>query len=428
MKIIEGYAAARKALARQVSAGLDDPEREKTVREIIADVRQSGDKALYDLTEKYDGVRLSTLEVDKARISQAVESIDAGLSKSLKLAAERIADYHETQRKKLLHDKTDNSLGWLVRPLERVGVYVPGGTADYPSTLLMTAIPARVAGVKEIILVTPPDKRGGVSPLTLAAAKIADVDRIFTVGGAQAIAALAFGTETIPRVDKICGPGNRYVLLAKKLLYGTVGIDGLYGPSEVIIIADDKANAAYLAADLLAQAEHDPLATAMLLTTSRELAEAVNGEIARQLDDLPRQDTAAASLEKRGMLAVVANVDEAIDLANLYAPEHLCLVVKDAADCIDKVKNTGCLFVGENAVEVLVDYVAGPSHVLPTEGTARFGSPLNILDFVKLITLVKTDDKDVARLGEAAARIARAEGLEAHARAVERRMKGSGGK
>ncbi len=424
MKIIEGYAAAREALTRQVAAGLDDPEREKAVRGIIAEVRQRGDAALYELTEKFDGVKLKALEVPKEAIKRAAKKIDADLLAALRLAAERIAAYHEVQKKKLLHDQTDSSLGWLIRPLERVGVYVPGGTAAYPSTLLMTAVPARVAGIGEVVVATPPDKTGTVPPLTLAAASIAGVDRVFAIGGAQAIAALACGTETVPRADKICGPGNRYVLLAKKLLYGTVGIDGLYGPSEVVIIADGTASPEYLAADLLAQAEHDPLATAILLTTSRELAEAVAGEIARQLGDLPRHDTAAASLEKRGMIAVLNSVDEAIELANLYAPEHLCLVVANAADYVAKVKNTGCLFVGEDAVEVLVDYVAGPSHVLPTEGTARFGSPLNILDFVKLITLVKYDEKDVARLSEAAARIARAEGLEAHARAAERRLKG----
>ncbi len=428
MKITEGYEAARQALSRQVSAGLDDPEREKVVRQIIAEVRKRGDKALYALTEKYDGVKLASLEVPGERIERAAREIDAALYKALKLAAERIAAYHEGQKKKLLHDNTGDNLGWLVRPLERVGCYVPGGTAAYPSTLLMTAIPARVAGVGEVVVATPPDKQGTVSPVTLAAAALAGVDRVFTVGGAQAIAALACGTETVPRVAKICGPGNRYVLLAKKLLYGTVGIDGLYGPSEVIVIADDTASPGYCAADLLAQAEHDPLATAILLTTSRRLAEAVNIEIARQLKDLPRRDITAASLEKRGMLAVVASLDEAIALANLYAPEHLCLVVKDAADYVDKVKNTGCLFVGENAIEALVDYVAGPSHVLPTEGTARFGSPLTILDFVKLITLVKTGEKAVSKLGEAAARIARAEGLDAHARAIERRLKGGRGK
>jgi len=428
MKIIEGYEAARKALSRQVSAGLDDPEREKVVRQIIAEVRKRGDKALYALTEKYDGVKLKSLEVPGERIERAAREIDAALYKALKLAAERIAAYHEVQKKKLLHDNTGDNLGWLVRPLERVGCYVPGGTAAYPSTLLMTAVPARIAGVGEVVVATPPDRQGAVSPVTLTAAALAGVDRVFAVGGAQAIAALAFGTETVPRVDKICGPGNRYVLLAKKLLYGTVGIDGLYGPSEVIVIADDTASPGYCAADLLAQAEHDPLATAILLTTSRRLAEAVNIEIARQLKDLPRRDITAASLEKRGMLAVVASLDEAIALANLYAPEHLCLVVKDAADYVDKVKNTGCLFVGENAIEALVDYVAGPSHVLPTEGTARFGSPLSILDFVKLITLVQTDEKAVRKLGEAAARIARAEGLDAHARAIERRLKGGRGK
>jgi histidinol dehydrogenase len=291
----------------------------------------------------------------------------------------------------------------------------------------MTAVPARVAGVKEIIVMTPPGKQGRVPPVLLAAAKIAKVDRIFSVGGAQAIAALAYGTKTIPAVDKIYGPGSSYVTLAKKMVYGAVGIDGLYGPSEVIIIADDTANATYVAADLLAQAEHG-LATSILITTSRKLADAVNLEVEKQLKDLPRRDIIAEVMEKRGFIAVVSSVDEAVELANLYAPEHLCLTVKNAASYVEKVSNAGCLFVGESAVEALVDYVAGPSHVLPTGSTARFGSGLNILDFVKLISVVKTDNTDLKQLGGAASVIARAEGLDAHARAVEKRLaKGQGG-
>ena len=289
----------------------------------------------------------------------------------------------------------------------------------------MTAIPARVAGVKEVILATPPRKQEGVSPSTLVAADIAGVDRIFSVGGAQAIAALAFGTESIPKVDKVCGPGNIYITLAKKLLYGVVGIDGLYGPSEVLIIADETANPSYCAADLLAQAEHDPLASAILITTSKRLAEEVNQEVERELKGLGRQAIANESLQKRGLIVVVANVDEAIELANLYAPEHLYLMIKGAENYVKRVANAGCVSIGENSTVALSDYVFGPSHVLPTGATARFSSPLNILDFIKLINLVNVDEASLAKLGKAATIIARAEGLEAHARAIEKRLERS---
>ncbi|MFH1646661.1 MAG: histidinol dehydrogenase [Chloroflexota bacterium] len=425
MRIIEGFTAAKSALSRRAQgalAGAD--EREQTVRQIIDDVRRRGDAALYDYTEKFDGVRLASLEVDKKEIDRAAKEIDAGLRDALKLAAARIAAYHAEQKNILLKEKTGGKLGWVIRPLDSVGIHVPGFSAPLPSSLLMTAIPARVAGVKEIILVTPPGKQGRVSPLTLAAAGMAGVDRVFAVGGAQAVAALAYGTESVPRVDKVCGPGNIYVSLAKKMVFGVVGIDGLYGPSEVIIIADETANPEYCAADLLAQAEHGSLAAAVLITTSRRTADRVNWEIERQLADLPRKEITAEALEKRGLIAVVGSVDEAIELANLYAPEHLCLVVADAAAWVGKVRNAGCLFVGENAVEVLVDYVAGPSHVLPTDGTARFGSTLNIGDFVKIMTVVRTDEEDIRELGRAASIIASAEGLDAHARAVEKRLKG----
>jgi len=427
MKIIEGFQKAKTLLSRRTLQGtLDDIDREQVVRQIVNDVRERGDAALFGYTEEFDHVKLARLEVDKKQIGRAYRDIDKELLTALKLAAERITVFHEEQKKKLLQESTKAKLGWLVRPLRSVGVHVPGFTAPLPSSLLMTAIPARVAGVEEIILVTPPQSNGTVSPVTLAAAKIAGVNRVFSVGGAQAIAALAYGTESIPAVDKVCGPGNIFVTLAKKMVYGVVGIDGLYGPSEVIIIADETANEAYVAADLLAQAEHGSLSSAILIATSRKIAGGVNREIEKQLKTLSRRAIAAESLEKRGLIAVVSNVDEAIELANLYAPEHLCLVVANAASYINKVRNAGCLFVGENSIEALVDYVAGPSHVLPTEGTARFGSPLNILDFVKLISLVKMDETDIKQLGKAASVIARAEGLDAHARAVEKRLKDKG--
>jgi histidinol dehydrogenase len=424
MKIISDFAKAKKWMSRQSPGfSLASAKEERVVRQIIDDVRDRGDAALFDYTLKFDGVRLASLEVEKREINAAFRKIDARLLASLKLAAQRIANFHIKQKKALLRDSARGTLGWLVRPLERVGIYVPGGTAPLPSTLLMTAVPARVAGVKEIILMTPPAKSGNVPPVTLAAARIAGVDRVFSVGGAQAVAALAYGTASVPRVDKVCGPGNAYVTLAKKIVFGDVGIDGLYGPSEVVIIADGTAKPEYIAADLLAQAEHGSLPSAILVTTSRQLAGAVNKAIEKQLMTLERRSIIAESLEKRGTIIVVNNIDAALELANLYAPEHLCLVLKDAPSYVERVRNAGCLFIGENSVEVLVDYVAGPSHVLPTNGTARFGSPLNILHFVKLISLVNTDEKDIRRLGKAASVIAGAEGLTAHARAAEIRLR-----
>ncbi len=437
MKIIEGLRSAKSVLTRQAAAefypispalrqrleelfGVDDPE--LAVRQIIDEVRNRGDAALLDYTLKIDGVRPGPLEVSKKQRASVYQQVDSELVLALKLAAERIRSFHSLQKESILSGITKPGSGQLIRPLERIGIYAPGGTASYPSTVLMTAIPARVAGVKEIILVTPPGLNGTVPPSTLVAADIAEVDRIFSVGGAQAIAALAFGTKSIPKADKICGPGNIFVVLAKKMVYGVVGIDGLQGPSEVLIIADETANPRYCAADLLAQAEHDPLASAILITTSPRLADEVNQEIEQQLKDLPRQAIATESLNNRGKIVVVNDVDEAIELANLYAPEHLCLMVDKATSYIDKVSNAGCIFIGGNSTVVLGDYVAGPSHVLPTGGTARFSSPLNITDFIKFINLVNIDKADFNQLGQAAVTIARAEGLEAHARAVEKRL------
>ena len=441
MKIIEGFQSAKSVLTRQAAAefypvsarlrqrlkelfGTDDPE--QVVRQIINEVRNRGDAALLDYTLKIDGVKLSSLEVGKQQVAGAYREVDSELVSALKLASERICSFHSLQKENIWSGVTKLGSGQLIRPLERIGIYVPGGTACYPSTVLMTAIPAKVAAVNEIILVTPPGLNGTVSPPTLVAADIAGVDRIFSVGGAQAIAALAFGTKSIPKVDKICGPGNIFVVLAKKMVYGAVDVDGLQGPSEVLIIADETANPAYCAADLLAQAEHDPLASAILITTSPRLADEVNQEIGQQLKDLPRQAIATESLNSRGKIVVVTNVDEAIELANLYAPEHLCLVVDRATSYIDKVSNAGCIFIGENSTAVLGDYVAGPSHVLPTGGTARFSSPLSISDFIKFINLVAIDEADLKQLGQAAITVARAEGFEAHARAMEKRLEALG--
>jgi len=437
LRIIEGFSLAKSALARQPLAELysvspavkrrlremfDTEETETAVRQIIGEVRQRGDAALADYTLKIDGVKLTSLEISKQQLSDAYRVVSQELVSALKLAAERIRYFHSMQKDNIYHEFNEQGVGQLIRPLERVGVYVPGGTASYPSTVLMTVIPAKVAGVKEVFLATPPSK-GFILPPTLVAADIAGVDRVFGVGGAQAIAALAFGTESIPKVDKICGPGNIFVTMAKKLVYGVVDIDGLQGPSEVLIVADETANAKYCAADLIAQAEHDPSASAILVTTSQQLADEVAKEVEQQLKGLKRQAIAAESLENRGMIAVVSTMDEAIELANLYAPEHLSLMVNKADAYIDKVSNAGCIFIGENSTVVLGDYVAGPSHALPTGGTARFSSPLNIADFIKFTSLISVDEAGLKQLGQAASVIARAEGLEAHARAIEERLK-----
>ena len=437
MRVIKGFSSAKSVLSRPIPMesyplspavrrglrekfGTDDPE--QAVRQIVNEVRERGDTALLDLTLKIDGIKLTSLEIDKEQIASAYQEVSKELVSALKLAAERIGSFHRAQKDNIWREITGRDSGQLIRPLGRVGVYVPGGTASYPSTVLMTAIPARVAGVSEVILVTPPKPDGLVPPATLVAADIAEVDRIFSVGGAQAIAALAYGTESIPKVDKICGPGSIFVVLAKKLVYGVVDIDGLQGPSEVLIIADEMANPEYCAADLLAQAEHDPLASVILITTSPQFADEVNKEVAQQLESLSRRAIAAESLN-RGMIVVVSNVAQAIELANLYAPEHLCLMVENAAAYLDEISNAGCILVGGSSTVVLGDYAVGPSHVLPTGGTARFSSPLNISDFIKFINTITVDEAGLKQLGKAASVIARAEGFDGHARAVEKRLK-----
>ncbi|UCB43161.1 MAG: histidinol dehydrogenase [Dehalococcoidales bacterium] len=419
MKIIKGFKAAKSALSRQAPRELiGGDEQEQSVRDIINDVAQRGDAAILEYTRKFDGVTPKTWEVDREQIAKARNKIAPDLLEALNLAAKRIHSFHMRQRESLWSGDIEG-MSWMVRPLHRVGIYAPRGTAPYPSSLLMTAIPAKVAGVKEVILATPPKK---IPPVILAAADIAEVDRVFSIGGAQAIAAMALGTKTIPSVDKVCGPGSIYVTLAKKLLYGVVGIDGLYGPSEVLIIADNDANPAYCAADLLAQAEHGTLSAAILVTTSKGFASKVNHEVGQQIKKLPRREIALESLENNGLIAVVDSIDEAIELANLYAPEHVLLLVEDAKSCIDQLSNAGCIVIGKRATVAIGDYIAGPSHVLPTEGTARFSSPLNITDFIKLVNVVTVEQDNLEELGEAAATIARAEGFEAHAQAVERRL------
>jgi histidinol dehydrogenase len=427
MKIIEGFDKARKLLDRQAPKDLEYKQ-EAAVRQIINDVRQHGDKALFELTEKFDGAKLTTLEVKPAQIKAAYKKVDAKLVDAMKLAAERIGAFHRAQKERALPTYNQKKTGWLVRPLERVGVYAPGGTASYPSTVLMTAIPAKIAGVKEVILATPPGKDGKISPAILIAADIAGVNRIFSMGGAQAIAALAFGTESVPRVDKICGPGNIYVFLAKKLVYGVVGIDGLQGPSEVVVIADESANPDYCASDLLAQAEHGGLSSAILITDSRTLADKVNLSINEQLKKLSRRKIIEESLMNNGMAVIVKTMAEAVELTNLYAPEHVLLLTKKSPAYEKQITNAGCIILGKQATVAMSDYVSGPSHTLPTEGTARFSSPLNVLDFLKITNISGVDDALIAAAGEAAVTIARAEGLDAHAQAIELRMKNVGKK
>jgi histidinol dehydrogenase len=422
MKIVEGFDQAKKLLDRQAPKDLEYKQ-EPAVRQIINDVRQRGDNALFELTEKFDSAKLTTLEVNKAQIKAAYKKVDVKLVDAMKLAAERIGTFHQAQKERALPTYTHGKTGWLVRPLERVGVYAPGGTASYPSTVLMTAIPARVAGVKEVVLVTPPAKDGSIAPAILIAADIAGVNRIFSIGGAQAIAALAFGTESVPRVDKICGPGNIYVFLAKKLVYGVVGIDGLQGPSEVVVIADASADPDCCASDLLAQAEHGGLSSAILITDSGILADKVMQSIDEQLKQLSRQAIIKESLANNGMIVIVQNMVEAIELTNLYAPEHVLLLTKPNTNYDEQIVNAGCIIYGQQATVAMSDYVSGPSHTLPTEGTARFSSPLNVLDFLKITNVSSVGDALINLAGGAASTIARAEGLDAHARAIELRMK-----
>jgi len=400
----------------------EDLTADEAVVRIVTDVRQKGDAALLDYMRRVDGVELDSLEVDDAERKQAHEEVDSELASALRTAAEQVRSFHQQQMSHGFQEFSHGGLGQVVRPIERVGIYVPGGTAAYPSTVLMTAIPARVAGVAEVIIATPPKEGGRIPPSTLVAADIAQVDRVFRMGGAQAIAALAYGTESVPRVDKVCGPGGLFVILAKRMVYGTVDIDGLPGPTETVIVADETASPALCAADLLAQAEHDVLASAVMVTTSSTLAEETSAEVERQLGEIERAEIARQSIERQGIIIVVDSIDQALELANLYAPEHLSLMVGDAPSLVDKVRNAGGIFVGESTPETLGDYAAGPSHVMPTGGTARFRSPLGVADFLKLTTVVASSSADLERLGPVAATIARAEGFTAHARAVEMRL------
>ena len=396
---------------------------ETAVSHILRDVRQKGDSALRDWTLKIDGVQLAGLLVSQLDRETAVQRVSASLYEALGQAARRIRQFHQFQPlPNWTTHEMGGTLGQRVTPIQRVGVYVPGGTAPLPSSLLMAVIPAQVAGVSEIVVATPLGKDGKVADVILAAAQICGVETIYTLGGAQAIAAMAFGTESVPRVDKIVGAGGLFTTLAKRQVYGIVGIDGLYGPTETAVVADDTADPAWVAADLLAQAEHDILATAILFTPSRELATAVQVEIGQQMETLSRAETIATSLNGQGGIVLTADVDEACQLASQFAAEHTCLAVADPAAYADKIPNAGGLFIGERSFEVLGDYVAGPSHVMPTSSTARFASPLNVADFVKITSIIQLDDATSARLSPIAAQIARAEGLTAHANAAAKRI------
>jgi len=424
MKVIRDYRQAVKALERGIPygpAGLDG-KIEAAVRRIIEDVRKDGDQALFAYTERFDGARLKSLEVSPGEMAAARKSVDAELLKALKFAAGRIERFHKTCLRRYGKGFLKDGLGQQVLPLERVGVYVPGGTAAYPSTVLMTALPARVAGVREIIMATPCGRDGRVPANTLAAAAIAGVDRIFKIGGAQAVAALAFGTESVPRVDKVCGPGNIYVMTAKKLVYGAVDIDALQGPSEVVVIADSSADPAFCAADLIAQSEHDAMASSILITTSESLADKVQSELKKQLARLPRSAVARQALDERGIIVIARRLAQAVDLANLYAPEHLSLMVDRAQDHVISIRNAGCICAGQYSPVVLGDYVAGPSHALPTGGSARFSSPLAVQDFLKINSVIALDDNAMRKLGPAAALLADNEGLTGHANAIRLRL------
>ena len=395
----------------------------EVVQRIVDDVRRHGDAALHRYSRAIDGVELGGFAVTEEEFARARAQVPEEVRQALALARDRIESFHRRQlRQSWLHFEPAGGFGQLVRPLERVGVYAPAGRAPYPSSLLMSAVPARVAGVEEIVACAPPSPDGSVSPVILVAAELAGIDRVFKVGGGQAIAAMAYGTESIPRVDKIVGPGNIFVVLAKRLVYGDVDIDQLPGPTETLLIADASADPVLCAADMLAQAEHDPLASAILLATDAGLAWAVAEQLALQLTRLERASIAAESLATNGAIAVVPDLETAFELANAYAPEHLCLLIQEPWAYLDRVRHAGGVFVGESSPEVIGDYTAGPSHVMPTGQTARFSSPINVDTFVKVISVVAVNPRGLEALGLPAATLARAEGLTAHAAAIERRL------
>jgi len=395
---------------------------------VIAKVRQNGDAALLEYTEKFDGVKLENLQVSAAEMEAAMTTLDNRLLATLEQAADNIRAFHQAQvrRDLVLTDKPGIVLGQRYTPIEKVGICVPRSPVAFPSTILMNVIPAKIAGVKEIVLVTPPEKDGSVSPAALAAAHIAGVDRIFKVGGAQAVAALAYGTETVPAVDKIVGPGGIFVATAKRKVFGKVGIDMIAGPSEILVLADGSCNPQWVAADLLSQAEHDVLASAVLVTDSQDLATAVQAEVERQLCLLPREPIARKSIEGSSKILLCDSLEEAIDTANRIAPEHLEICTDDPFAILSRIKNAGSIFLGKNAPEALGDYFAGPNHTLPTSGTARFSSPLGVDDFVKKSQFIYYTRDALEQVAQPIAAFAREEGLEGHARSVTVRFKEEG--
>ncbi len=395
-----------------------------TVAEIIATVRETGDQALYDYCKKFDGADLTALQVSSQEIEEALTLVEPKFLEILAEAAENIRAFHQKQVRNsfIINDKNGIVVGQKVIPVDRAGLYVPGGTAAYPSTVLMDSIPAKIAGCKEVVIVTPPGKDGKVNPVILAAAKIAGVDRIFKVGGAQAVAALAYGTESIPKVDKIVGPGNAFVAEAKKQVFGVVSIDMIAGPSEILIVADKNTNPRHAAADLLSQAEHDKLASAVLVTDSMELAKAVQAELEEQIPQLSRAEIARTSIDKNGKIIVAPDLNVAVDIANEIAPEHLELCVDNPFDWLDKIRHAGSIFMGRNCPEALGDYFAGPNHTLPTGGTAKFANPLSVDDFVKKTQYTYYTKDALAEVAEKVAFFAEKEGLTAHAKSAVVRL------
>ena len=393
---------------------------EGIVTEIIDNVKKNKDKALFEYCKKFDKANLSSLVVSEEEINEAVSSVEPEFLEILQRAAANIKKFHEKQKRNsfIINDEKGIIIGQKIIPVDRAGLYVPGGTAAYPSTVLMDSIPAKLAGVREVVIVTPPNAEGKINPVILAAASVAGVDRIFKVGGAQAIAALAYGTETIPKVDKIVGPGNAFVAEAKKQVFGKVSIDMIAGPSEILIVADSKTDPAYAAADLLSQAEHDKLASAVLVTDSEDLAEAVSAELERQIPLLERAEIARASIDDNGKIIVADTLEKAIEIANEIAPEHLELCVDEPFDYLDSIRHAGSIFMGRNCPEALGDYFAGPNHTLPTSGTAKFSSPLSVDDFVKKTQYTYYTKEALSKVAADVAYFANKEGLTAHAKSA----------
>ncbi|RXT04063.1 histidinol dehydrogenase [Ammoniphilus sp. CFH 90114] len=408
---------------RDVETGTD--EQRQAVLQILAAVKKEGDTAVRRFTEMFDKVHLEEWKVTNEEIEAALEETSTEIVEALREAADNIRIFHEKQARQswMQTSPTGTLLGQIIRPLKRVGIYVPGGRAAYPSSVLMNAMPAKVAGVAEIVMVTPPDQQGKIDPGVLAAAKVAGVTEIYKVGGAQAVAALTYGTDTIKPVDKIVGPGNIYVALAKREVFGLVDIDMVAGPSEIVVLADEKANPTYIAADLLSQAEHDPMASAVLVTTSETLAKQVQEEIESQVAELLRREIAEASIRDYGAICVVRDLEQGIEIVNQLAPEHLELMIEEPFNYVGQIENAGAIFLGEYSSEPVGDYFAGPNHVLPTNGTARFSSPLNVDDFIKKSSLISYSKTDLLKNGQKIMALAESEGLTAHARAIEFRLK-----